>query len=116
MGEIEFLGDRTATIAGINIGGTNTTVVGGLEDGTIVSRWSAFTPVRDGELLSEQVVDADRKVAPAARRIGIAVGGPLNVRRGQVTEAVHLPGLHGVRLGDRIALGPGGPRVLGADV
>ena len=41
MGEIEFLGDRTATIAGINIGGTNTTVVGGLEDGTIVSRWSA---------------------------------------------------------------------------
>jgi glucokinase len=44
-----------------------------------------------------------REVAPTARRIGIAVGGPLNVRRGQVTEAVHLPGLRGVRLRDRIA-------------
>jgi glucokinase len=103
MGEIEFLGDRTAAIAGINIGGTNTTVVGGLEDGTLVSRWSARTPVDDGELLIAQVVDAVRQVAPTARRIGIAVGGPLNVRRGQITEAVHLPGLHGIRLRDRIA-------------
>src|ERR1700735_1372830 len=72
MGEIEFLGDRTATIAGINIGGTNTTGVGGLGGGTVGGA-------------------------------GVAVGGPLSVRRGQVTEAVHLPGLHGVRLRDRIA-------------
>ena len=103
MGEIEFLSDRKPTIAGINIGGTNTTVVGGLEDGTIVSRWTSRTPVDDGELLIAQVVDAARQVAPTARKIGIAVGGPLNVRRGQITEAVHLPGLHGMRLRDRIA-------------
>jgi glucokinase len=103
MAEIEFLSDRSATLAGINIGGTNTTVVGGLEDGTIVSRWSGFTPTDDGELLITQVIDAIRQVAPNARKIGIAVGGPLNVRRGQITEAVHLPGLHGVRLRDRIA-------------
>jgi predicted NBD/HSP70 family sugar kinase len=38
--------NRTATIAGINIGGTNTTVVGGLEDGTIVARWSGSTPLK----------------------------------------------------------------------
>src|SRR3984957_12645438 len=104
MGEIEFLGDRTATIAGIN-----TPVVGGLEDGTIVSRWSAFTPTDDGELLIAQVVDAVRQVAPNARKIGVAVGGPLNVRRGQVTEAVPLPGLHGVHLRDRIADATGHP-------
>jgi glucokinase len=103
MGDIEFLSDRKPVIAGINIGGTNTTVVGGLEDGTIVSRWSRPTPVDDGELLVASVVDAVRQVAPTARKIGIAVGGPLNVRRGQITEAVHLPGLHGIRLRDRVA-------------
>jgi len=103
MSEIEFLSDRNPHIAGINIGGTNTTVVGGLEDGTIVSRWTAHTPVDDGELLIAQVVGAVRQVAPNAHRIGVAVGGPMNVRRGQITEAVHLPGLHGVHLRDRIA-------------
>jgi glucokinase len=103
MGEIEFIGDRSATIAGINIGGTNTTVVGGLEDGTIVSRWTAPTEIADGERLIAMVVEAVRLVAPAARKIGIAVGGPLNARRGQITAAVHLPGLHGVPLRDRVA-------------
>lgn len=104
MGEIEFVGDRKATIAGINIGGTNTTVVGGCEDGTIVSRWRGATPADDGELLVQQVVAALRAVAPSAKRIGIAVGGPLNVRTGVVTDAVHLPGLRNMRLRERIAL------------
>lgn len=103
MGEPTFLSERKAVIAGINIGGTTTTVVGGLENGTIVARWTAPTPADDGELLIASVVDAVREVAPAARKIGVAVGGPLNVRRGQITEAVHLPGLHGVYLRDRIA-------------
>ncbi len=103
MSEIEFIGNRNATIAGINIGGTNTTVVGGLDDGTIVSRWSARTENDDGERLIATVVEAIRHVAPAAHKIGIAVGGPLNVRRGQITAAVHLPGLHGVPLRERIA-------------
>jgi glucokinase len=107
VGEIEFLKDRNPTIAGINIGGTNTTVVGGLEDGTLVSRWSAPTESNDGEALIAAVVDALRQVAPGARRIGIAVGGPLNVRRGQVTEAVHLPGLRSILLRDRIAQATG---------
>ena len=103
MGDIEFLSQRNATIAGINIGGTNTTVVGGLEDGTIISRWRGNTVVDDGELLILQVIDAVRQVAPNAQRIGIAVGGPLNVMRGEITQAVHLPGLRGIRLRDRIA-------------
>jgi glucokinase len=103
MAHIEFSRDRNATIAGINIGGTNTTVVGGLDDGTIVSKWSATTDVHDGEALIANVVDALRHVAPTAKRIGIAVGGPLNIRRGEITEAVHLPGLRGVRLRERVA-------------
>ena len=92
-----------ATIAGINIGGTTTTVVGGLDDGTMVARWSRPTPVADGELLIESVLDAVKTVAPNAQRIGIAVGGPLNVRAGVVTEAVALAGTARVPLRDRIA-------------
>jgi glucokinase len=115
MSEIEFLSDRNATIAGINIGGTNTTVIGGMEDGTLTARWSAYTDVDDGEALIASVVDAVKQVAPNARRLGIAVGGPLNVKRGQITEAVHLPGLHGIRLRDRIADATGLPTALHHD-
>ena len=115
MSEIEFLSDRNATIAGINIGGTNTTVMGGLDDGTLTARWSALTDVDDGEALIAAVVDAVKQVAPSARRVGIAVGGPLNVKRGQITEAVHLPGLHGIRLRDRIADATGLPTALHHD-
>lgn len=107
MAEIEFLRDRNPTIAGINIGGTNTTVVGGLEDGTVVSRWSSPTESNDGEALIEMVLDGLRKVAPGVRRIGVAVGGPMNVRAGRVTEAVHLPGLRGVPLRARLAQATG---------
>jgi glucokinase len=103
MAEIHILDERAATIVGINIGGTNTTVVGGLDDGTIVARWSAPTVVDDGELLVDAVVAAAHAVAPAARCAGVAVGGPLNVRDGIVTEAVHLPGLHGMPLRDRLS-------------
>jgi glucokinase len=115
MGTIEFLNDAVATIAGINIGGTNTTVVGGCEDGTIVSRWSARTVTDDGARLIAMVVAAVREVAPAARRVGIAVGGPMNVRRGEIVAAVHLPGLHGVRLRERVAQASGLPVAIHHD-
>lgn len=91
------------TIAGINIGGTSTSVVGGLDDGTILARRSAPTPARDGEALVRMAVDAVRIVAPRAERVGVAVGGPLDAIAGVVTTAPHLPGLHGVPLRDRLA-------------
>lgn len=115
MAQIEFFGDRSATIAGINIGGTNTTVVGGLDDGTIVSRWGAPTESNDGDALIAAIVEAVKHVAPSARRIGIAVGGPLNIRRGEVTEAVHLAGLRGVNLRERISVATGHPVALHHD-
>jgi glucokinase len=102
MPEVQQLDDRPATLVGINIGGTNTTVVGGLEDGTIVSRWTAPTAADDGDLLIDSVVAAAHAVAPIAKSAGVAVGGPLNIRDGIITEAVHLPGLHGVALRDRL--------------
>jgi glucokinase len=102
MPDVTIIDDRHATIVGINIGGTNTTVVGGLDDGTIVARWSAPTEANDGDLLIDAIVAASHAVAPHARAAGIAVGGPLNVRDGVITEAVHLPGLHGVKLRERL--------------
>lgn len=101
--DVQFFDDRTAHIAGINIGGTHMTVVGGLEDGTILSRWSAPTSSLDGQLLLDYAVEAVRAVAPRAERIGVAVGGPLNVREGQITDAPHLPGLHGMFLRDELS-------------
>lgn len=103
MGDVHFFGDAVATIAGINIGGTTTSVVGGLPDGTILSRWSAPTSTQNGEALLSAVIDAVRAVAPSARRIGVAVGGPLDVVQGVVTAAPHLPGLWGLPLRDRLA-------------
>ncbi len=103
MPEVRILDERPATLVGINIGGTNTTVVGGLDDGTIVSRWSAPTAADDGDLLIESVVAAAHAAGPNAKCAGVAVGGPLNVRDGVITEAVHLPGLHGMPLRDRLS-------------
>ena len=80
MGDVQFFGDAVATIAGINIGGTTTTVVGGHPDGTILSRWSTPTPALDGELLIRSVTEAVRFVAPHAERIGVAVGGTVRRR------------------------------------
>jgi glucokinase len=103
MPEVHVLDERPATLVGFNIGGTNTTVVGGLDDGTIVTRWSAPTVADDGDLLIDSVVAAAHAVGPNAKCAGVAVGGPLNVRDGIITEAVHLPGLHGVPLRDRLS-------------
>jgi glucokinase len=103
MPEVTILGERQATLLGINIGGTNTTVVGGLDDGTIVARWGAPTIATEGDLLIDSIVAAAHAVAPHARAGGVAVGGPLNVRDGIITEAVHLPGLHGIPLRDRLS-------------
>jgi glucokinase len=99
---VQILDDRPATLVGINIGGTNTTVVGGLEDGTIVSKWAAPTLTDDGDGLVAAVRAAAKAVGPHAHAAGVSVGGPLNVRDGVVTEAVHLPGLHGMPLRDRL--------------
>lgn len=102
MREVTSCAETAATIAGINIGGTTTSVVGGLEDGTVVARWSAPTPATDGALLLSEAIAAVRAVAPAARSVGVAVGGPLDAARGIVTSAPHLPGLHGIPLRDRL--------------
>lgn len=102
MSDIETLVDTPATIAGINIGGTTTTVIGGTADGKIFTRWTRPTEKFDGEALIRETVSAVRAVAPDATALGVAVGGPFDRTRGIVTSAPHLPGLWNLPLRDRL--------------
>jgi glucokinase len=56
-----------------------------------------------------------KDVAPHAKRLGVAVGGPLDVAKGIITAAVHLPGLHGIALRDRLEASTGLPVTLHHD-
>ncbi|HEY0613603.1 MAG TPA: ROK family protein [Candidatus Elarobacter sp.] len=100
------LGDRpgtsTDTITGVNIGGTNTSVVVGTSTGEVLARTVWPTQARDGEALFEAIAHAIAQLAPESRRIGVAVGGPMDARNGTVISAPHLLGLHGFRLGPRL--------------
>ncbi|HEV2642651.1 MAG TPA: ROK family protein [Candidatus Elarobacter sp.] len=89
-------------LAGVNIGGTTTSVVLGTPDGTILERRTWPTQARDGEALFAAVLGALREIAADANGIGVAVGGPMDARTGTVISAPHLTGLHGFQLGERL--------------
>lgn len=91
-----------ALLAGVNIGGTTTSVVLGTPDGTILERRTWPTQSHDGEALYAAVVNALRDIGAHARALGVAVGGPMDARTGTVISAPHLPGLHGFALGERL--------------
>jgi glucokinase len=96
-------------VAGVNIGGTNTSVVLGTPDGTILQRRAWPTQARDGDALYAAIVDALRAIANEARTIGVAVGGPMDARAGVVLGPPHLPGLHGFPIGARLRADLGRP-------
>jgi len=89
-------------VAGVNVGGTTTSVVVGSPDGAIVDKRAWATQSRDGEALYGAIVDALRAIARDATRIGVAIGGPMNARDGVVLTAPHLPGMHGFPLAARL--------------
>jgi len=89
-------------LAGVNVGGTNTSVVLGTPDGTIVDRRAWPTQTHDGEALVAAIVAAVADVAPDVSAIGVAIGGPMNARTGTIISPPHLPGMHGVPLGSRL--------------
>jgi glucokinase len=88
--------------AGINVGGTTTSVVLGTPEGTILQRRAWPTQARDGDALYAAIVEAAREIAGEARSVGVAIGGPMNARSGTVLSAPHLPGLHGFPIGARL--------------
>jgi glucokinase len=96
-------------LAGVNVGGTTTSVVVGTPDGTILERRTWPTQARDGEALYAAVVGALREIAADVQAIGVAIGGPMDARTGVVISPPHLPGMHGFRLGERLRADAGKP-------
>ncbi|HZW54152.1 MAG TPA: ROK family protein [Candidatus Elarobacter sp.] len=89
-------------LAGVNVGGTTTSVVLGTPDGTIIDGRSWATQAHDGAALFAAIVSAISDVAPSAARVGVAVGGPMDARTGTVISPPHLPGMHGFPLAKRL--------------
>lgn len=80
-------------IIGVNVGGTTTTAVRGTPAGTILERISFPTESERGEdALYAKIAGAIRDLrTSASSTIGIAIGGPLDAKRGVVLNAPHLP-------------------------
>ncbi|MFN2459632.1 MAG: ROK family protein [Candidatus Velthaea sp.] len=97
-------------VAGINIGGTTTTVVSGGADG-VVRRTSALPTdtTQSVEAFYSGILAQLRAAAPDAAAVGVAVGGPLDANRGVVVAAPHLPHLVGFPLRDRLMADTGLP-------
>lgn len=89
-------------LAGVNVGGTTTSVVLGTPDGTILERRAWPTQARDGDALYGSIVAAVRAVAADAQAVGVAIGGPMDAQRGVVIAAPHLPGMRGFALAERL--------------
>jgi glucokinase len=89
-------------LAGVNVGGTTTTVVLGTPGGEILERRAWPTQARHGETLYASIVDALRAIGSGAHAIGVAIGGPMDARTGVVISPPHLPGMHGFPLGERL--------------
>ncbi|MEA2663382.1 MAG: glucokinase [Candidatus Eremiobacteraeota bacterium] len=96
-------------LTGVNVGGTTTSVVLGTAAGTILERRAWPTPARDGAALYGAVVAALRALAPAGAPVGVAIGGPMDARRGVVLSPPHLPGMHGFPLAERLRADLGAP-------
>ncbi|HEX3550496.1 MAG TPA: ROK family protein [Candidatus Elarobacter sp.] len=89
-------------IAGVNVGGTTTSVVLGDANGRVHARREWPTQARDGEALFAAIVGAVADVAPDACAVGVAIGGPMDARTGTIIAPPHLPGMHGFALGARL--------------
>lgn len=94
----------------MNVGGTTTTIVRGDVNGEILERRAFATDAtRGAEPLYAQISATTRAVrTPGTRAIGVAIGGPLDARRGAVIQTPHLPFVD-FPMRDRLALDCGLP-------
>lgn len=103
-------GTTDALLVGVNIGGTSTTIVAGTIDGTIVSSERIDTNATEtAESFFTRIRVVLDPLAPMARAIGVAVGGPLDAHRGVVLAAPHLPHLANFPLRGRLLAAYGRP-------
>ncbi|HEY1727711.1 MAG TPA: ROK family protein [Candidatus Baltobacteraceae bacterium] len=80
-------------LIGVNVGGTTTTVVRGDETGAMTERSSFPTESTLGaEPLYAKITAAIRDFRTSkTRAAGVAIGGPLDAKRGVILNAPHLP-------------------------
>jgi len=97
------------TYLGINIGGTTTSVVRGNARGEILARRAQPTTTGDREAYLSGLIALVREIEPRPARVGVAVGGPLDVTRGLLIDPPHLPHLAGFALRDRLEADLGTP-------
>jgi glucokinase len=90
---VGFGENRAVDIIGVNVGGTTTTGVRGTRAGSISERISFATESERGaDVLYAKIVGAIRDLrTPDSTVVGIAIGGPLDAKRGIVLNAPHLP-------------------------
>lgn len=89
-------------LAGVNVGGTTTSVVLATAAGTILERTAWPTQARDGAALYAATLAALRALPAEVTAIGVAIGGPMDARTGTVLTPPHLPGMHGFPLAERL--------------
>ena len=103
-------GGQSIEIIGVNVGGTSSTVVRGDESGTIAElRRFPTRGTRGQDALYADIASAVQGIrTTATSAVGVAIGGPLDARRGVVLGAVHLP-FKNFPLQDRLAADLGLP-------
>jgi glucokinase len=105
-----------ASIVGINVGGTTTSVVVAGADAAIRGRRAWPTRSERGpEAFLGDVAAAIAELAPAPDAIGLSIGGPLEVRGGVLIDPPHLPGLAGFAVRDALAARFAAPIVMHHD-
>ncbi len=103
-------GDDTATVLGLDVGGTKTAVVEGTREAVILQRRAVATeahrPFDETFPRLVGLMDAALREAEAAGRrvaaVSVSVGGPLRIDEGVLIDPPHLPGWHGVPLKARL--------------
>ncbi len=103
-------GDDTATVLGLDVGGTKTAVVEGTREAVILQRRAIATeahrPFDETFPRLAGLMDAALREAEAAGRrvaaVSVSVGGPLRIDEGVLIDPPHLPGWHGVPLKARL--------------
>lgn len=102
------------TILGIDIGGTKTAVLLGTESGDTSRRVEFATGAERGfeAFLADLVARAKPLLGSGADRASIAVGGPMDERRGLLLGPPHLPGWTDLPLAERVGEALGLPTVM----
>ncbi len=102
--------EKTATVLGLDVGGTKTAVVEGTREAAIWQRRAVATeahrPFDETFPTLAALMDATLREAEAAGRrvaaISVSIGGPLRIDEGMLIDPPHLPGWHGVPLKARL--------------